>query len=62
DMVIVPQARKYVATMTAAGIAQGLGVRGNREGLAHLFSRTPHYTDEIKEAVQANFDTAAAQQ
>lgn len=56
DMVIVPQERKNVAMFTAAGIAQGLGVRGNREGLAHLFSRTPHYTDEIKEAVQANFD------
>jgi hypothetical protein len=61
DMVIVPQERNNVAMITAAGIAQGLGVRGNHEGLAHLFSRTPHYTDEIKEAVQANFDSSNQQ-
>ena len=58
DMVIVPQERKNVAMMTAAGIAQGLGVRGNREGLAYLMAKTPHYTDEIREAVQTNFDTS----
>ena len=59
DMVIVPQERENVAMMTAAGIAQGLGVRGNHEGLTHLLSRAPHYTDDIKEAVQAIFDDAS---
>jgi hypothetical protein len=56
DMVIVPQERQNVAMVTACGIAQGLGVRGNREGLDYLLTRLPHYTDQIKSAVVENFD------
>lgn len=55
---IIPAAREDAITLTAAGMAQGFGVRGNYEGMNYLLGKMSHCADKTKDAIQAVFDAA----
>jgi hypothetical protein len=59
--IIVRREHAYTDAQTVAGMADGLGARGNQEGLAQLIRAVKHYDAETQVAVLGVFDSAREQ-